>query len=113
MFAKPGNHRPPEGAGQPSSIIRLPKGLNSDPQFYTQYVAKLTKRLTATLSAVRLPVGRRVTASTSCTPTAPFAVKRAAAFLTACWRASSTFAVWYPVNWHHSVALPHRIACLQ
>ncbi|KAF8446572.1 hypothetical protein BDZ91DRAFT_753305 [Kalaharituber pfeilii] len=30
---------------------------------------------------------------TSCTPTAPFAVKRAVAFLTACWRASSTFAV--------------------
>ncbi|KAF8435613.1 hypothetical protein BDZ91DRAFT_756912 [Kalaharituber pfeilii] len=29
---------------------------------------------------------------TSCTPTAPFAVKRAVAFLTACWRASSTFA---------------------
>ncbi|KAF8460124.1 hypothetical protein BDZ91DRAFT_740069, partial [Kalaharituber pfeilii] len=48
---------------------------------------------------------------TSCTPTAPFAVKRAVAFLTACWRASSTFAVWYPVNWHHSVA-PSTSNCL-
>ncbi|KAF8453276.1 hypothetical protein BDZ91DRAFT_749609 [Kalaharituber pfeilii] len=37
--------------------------------------------------------------------------KRAVAFLTACWRASSTFAVWYPVNWHHSVA-PSTSNCL-
>ncbi|KAF8475824.1 hypothetical protein BDZ91DRAFT_710386 [Kalaharituber pfeilii] len=35
-----------------SSIIHLPKELNSGPQFYTQYVAKLTKKLTATLSVV-------------------------------------------------------------
>ncbi|KAF8477081.1 hypothetical protein BDZ91DRAFT_757658 [Kalaharituber pfeilii] len=39
------------GAGQPSSIIQLPKELTSGPQFCTQYVAKLTKRLTVTLNA--------------------------------------------------------------
>ncbi|KAF8459965.1 hypothetical protein BDZ91DRAFT_740757, partial [Kalaharituber pfeilii] len=50
----------------------------------------------------------------NCWPTSAWlhtSFKRAAAFLTACWRASSTFAVWYPVNWHHSVA-PSTSNCL-
>ncbi|KAF8459942.1 hypothetical protein BDZ91DRAFT_740645, partial [Kalaharituber pfeilii] len=48
---------------------------------------------------------------TSCTPTARCS-QEAAAFLTACWRASSTFAVWYPPHIPFAFHSRYHSACL-